>query len=228
MVEKWFGEIPSGPHVPPIDAPPAYLTEEKRVLLEDRVQLPRLYMAWLTPAAYEPGDAALTALADVLAGGKNARLHKRLVYDLQIAQDVTAFQHANQLSSAFYIIATARPGVSLQQIQDVVQEELDRLRVEPPTERELERAVNQYASSFLNQLQQVGGFGGKADQLNRYYFYTQNPDYFDEDLSRFKALSPEDLLAATRAFLQDDGRVILGVVPEGQQDLAPQLVSSGE
>jgi zinc protease len=182
-------------------------------------------MAWLAPPAYEPGDAELSVLADVLAGGKNARLYKRLVYDLQIAQDVSAFQSSDKLSSAFYIIATARPGVTLQQLQDVIQEELDRLKAEPPEERELQRAVNQYESSFLNRLQSLGG---KADQLNGYYFYTRNPDYFNEDLARYKALSPNDVQAAVQAYLRDDGRVILGVVPQGQPDLAPQLIPAGQ
>lgn len=228
LVEKWFGEIPAGPPVPPIDAPPAYLTEEKRVVLEDRVQLPRLYMAWLTPPAFAPGDAEMTVLADVLAGGKNARLYRRLVYDLQVAQDVVAFQSSDALASAFYLWVTARPGVSLQQLQDLVQEEIDRLKAEPPAEREVQRAVNQIESDYLSRLQRIGGFGGKADQLNSYYFYTGNPDYFNEDLSRFRALHPNDLQAAARAYLRDDARVVLGVVPVGAVDLAPQLRSNGQ
>lgn len=227
LVEKWFGEIPPGPPVPPLDAPPAYLTGEQHVLLEDQVQLPRLYMAWLTPAAFAPGDAAMTMLADVLAGGKNARLYKRLVYDLQIAQDVFAFQSTGQLASEFYIVATARPGVTLQRLQEVIQAELDALKAAAPTARELGRAVNQYEAGFLRRLQGIGGFGGKADQLNSYFFLTRNPDYFNEDLARFKALRPDDLQAAARAYLRDDGRVILGVVPEGEARLAPQLLPAG-
>ena len=89
LVEKWFGDVPKSEPVDPLVPRPVVLREEKRLVLEDRVQLPRLYLAWLTPPAFAPGDAALDAVAAVLAGGKNSRLYKRLVYDLQVAQDVT-------------------------------------------------------------------------------------------------------------------------------------------
>ncbi|NUM79012.1 insulinase family protein, partial [candidate division KSB1 bacterium] len=94
MVEKWFSDVKGRPKEPPQTVPPAYLNEEKRLILEDRVQLPRLYMAWLTPPLFSPGDAEMDLTASVLAGGKNSRLYKRLVYDLQIAQDVSAFQNS--------------------------------------------------------------------------------------------------------------------------------------
>lgn len=215
LVEHYFGEIPSGPPVAPIDAPPAVLTEEQRITLEDRVQLPRLYMAWHTPPAFAPGDAEMDAVAGLLAGGKTARLYQRLVYDLQIAQDVYAMQDANKLGSAFYIIATARPGVTLEALEGVIQEEIDRLKAEPPTARELQRVVNQAEAGMLGRLEEIGGFSGKANQLNQYYFYTGNPDYYHEDLARYRALAPNDLQAAVRSYLRDDARVVLSIVPEG-------------
>ena len=81
--------------------PGVRLTGVEKKTITDHVQLPRLYLAWLTPPHLEPGDAALDVVADVLAGGKNSRLYKRLVYDLQIAQDVTALQDSQALSSSF-------------------------------------------------------------------------------------------------------------------------------
>ncbi len=220
LVEKWFSDVPVGPAVPPVDAPVAYLTEEKRIVLEDRVSLPRLYMAWLTPAIYTPGDAELDVLTSILSDGKNSRLYKRLVYDLQIAQNVFAVQFSSQLGSRFGIIATARAGHDLDELESVIQEELDRIKVEHPAERELARAVNQYEARFLDGLERVGGFGGKADRLNMYHTYTGNPDYFNEDLARYKAVDPSDISSVARTYLRDDGRVILSVVPEGQTELA--------
>lgn len=220
LVEKWFSDVPPGPPVPPVDAPVAYLTQEKRILLEDRVQLPRLYMAWLSPAIYTPGDAELDVLTSILSDGKNSRLYKRLVYDLQIAQDVSAVQFSRQLGSAFGIIATARAGHDLDELERVIQEELDRIKTEEPTQREVARAINQYEAGFLDGLERVGGFGGKADRLNMYYTYTGNPDYFNEDLSRYKALDPSDISSVARSYLRDGGRVILSVVPEGHTELA--------
>jgi len=220
MVTRWFSDVPAGEPVPPIDPPVAQLVAEERLVLEDRVQLPRLYMCWLTPARYTPGDAELDLLSDVLSGGKNSRLYKRLIYDMQIAQDVSAFQRSGTLGSSYCIVSTAREGHSLPELETVIQEELDRIKSEPPTERELQRAVNQYEATFLRRLESVGGFGGKADRLNAYFTYTGNPDYFNEDLGRYRTVSGVDLQSVGLSFLRDDARVILSVVPEGRTDLA--------
>jgi zinc protease len=173
-----------------------------------------LYLAWLTPRHFEPGDAALDMVADVLAGGKNSRLYKRLVYDMQIAQDVSASQQSQALSSSFQIVATPRPGHTIAELQTVIDEEIRRLQSEPPTSHELERSVNQVEASFYNRMERVGGFGGKADQLNAYYTATGDPDWFNEDLSRYRALSVGDLSAAAAQFLPSDRRVELIVEPE--------------
>ncbi len=220
LVEKWFNEIEISAPIAPVEAPEVSLTEEKRVVLEDKVQLPRIYISWLTPALYAPGDAEMDVLANILAGGKNSRLYKRLVYDLQIAQNVFAFQSSSELDSEFYIVATARSGHTLAELEQVIQEELDLLRDELPSEREVQRAVNQYELNFLNGLENVGGFGGKAFRLNGYYTRTGEPDYFNEDLARYKVLQPNDIRAAVQRYLRDDGRVILSIVPEGMQELA--------
>lgn len=216
-VEKWFSDVKRGAAVPPQATPSASLDEEKRLVLEDRVQLPRLYMAWLTPPGFAPGDAELDLLSNVLAGGRNSRLYKRLVYDLQIAQDVSAFQNSGRLSSSFIIIATARSGHSLNELEKVIQEEINKLKNEPPAERELQRAVNQYEASFLRRLEAVDA---KADQLNNYFMLTGNPDYFNEDLARYKAVATKDLRAVTLTFLRDDGRIILSIVPQGKKEMA--------
>jgi zinc protease len=213
-VEKWFGDVKSGAPVRSIEAPPAILTEVKTRTLEDQVQLPRLYLAWLTPPQFAPGDAALDIAAQLLTGGKNSRLYKRLVYEMQIAQDVSAFQSSAALGSQFMIIATARPKVAIADVQKVIDEELEKLRGEAASAREVERAVNQMESAFLDAMEAVGGFGGKADVLNNYYFATGNPDFFNEDLARYRALAPEDVQAAIQRFLPAGKRVELTVVPK--------------
>ncbi len=149
LVEKWFAEVPRGKPVPPVAPPAAMLTEVTRKTMTDKVQLPRLYLGWLTPATYQPGDAALDIVASLLTGGKNSRLYKRLVYDLQIAQDVYAYQQSQALGSTFMVVATARPGKSLDEIQKVIDEEIDRLAATPAEPRELERVRNQIEATFL-------------------------------------------------------------------------------
>ena len=222
LVEKWFADVKPGTFVPPIDAPPAVLTAVKRETLEDRVQFPRLYLAWITPAQFGPGDADLDLVAQVLTGGKNSRLYKRLVFDLQIAQSVFAFQRSGALGSTFQIVVTAKPApgeepkspqAMIDQVRTIVDEELQTLRETPPADRELERAVNQIEASFYDRMEQVGGFGGKADLLNAYYTGTGVPDYFNEDLARYRARSTSDIQATVQRWLPADRRVELTVLP---------------
>jgi zinc protease len=185
----------------------------KRKTITDRVQLPRLYMGWLTPALLKPGDAELDVVANLLTGGKNSRLYRRLVYEMQIAQDVSAFQQSQALGGNFMIIATARPGQTLDKIQAVIDEELDKLRTAPPEAREMTRAINQIEANFFRAMERVGGFGGKADQLNAYFKATGTPDYFAEDLARYRRVTAADVKAAVGRYLPKDRRVELSVVP---------------
>jgi zinc protease len=217
LVEKWFGDIPRGEPVPPLPPQSASLTEVKKKTITDQVQFPRVHLAWLTPPAYAPGDAELDVVSSILTGGKNARLYKRLVYDMRIAQNVAAFEQSQALGSSFLIMATAHPGHTAEEMQKVIDEELDRLRREPPDEREVQRAINEIEASFYRQMERVGGFNGKAEQMNAYYFAGGNPDYFAEDLARYKALTATDIQAAIRRWLPADRRVELTVVPEAKQ-----------
>jgi zinc protease len=221
-IEYWFADIKPGRKAEPIDAPPAEIAGVIKEKLTDRVQLPRLYLSWLTPPLYSPGDAELDVAASVLSGGKNSRLYKRLVYDLQIAQDVSAFQASKMLGSIFQVIVTARPSSSppdqtLEKLKTIVDEELQRLRDAPPDDREVQRVINQTEASFYSRMENIGGFGGKADQLNGYLMYTGNPDYFNEDLARYRAVQANDVQAAVRRWLPADRRVELIVVPAGKE-----------
>jgi zinc protease len=217
-VEHWFADVKPGAHLPPIEAPPVELTSVVTETLTDNVQLPRLTLAWLSPALFTPGDAELDVLANVLTGGKNSRLYKRLVYDLQLAQNVSAFQASAALGSRFQIVATARPSDDppdqvLARIKAIIDEEIQKLKTAPPETREVQRALNGIESSFLNSMQQSGG---KADQMNAYFFATGNPDYFAEDLARYQTLQPNDIQAAARRWLPLDRRVELSVHPKGK------------
>ncbi len=214
-VEKWFSDVKAGPRVEPITIPGVELTGVQKKTLADKVQLPRLTLAWLTPPAFSPADGALDIVGDVLAGGMNSRLYKRLVYDMQIAQSVSAGQNSQALSSYFVVQATARPGHTVDELKSVIDEEIAKLQREPPSDHELQRSVNQIEASFYNRMERVGGFGGKGDQLNAYYTATGDPGWFNEDLSRYRALSVNDIQAAALQFLPPDRRVELTVMPEG-------------
>ena len=213
-IERWFSDVkPGAKPVGPIDYPHPNLAEVKKKTIQDRVQLPRLYLTWPTPAHFAPGDAELDVLSLLLAGGKNSRLYKRLVYDLQIAQDVAAFQASKALNSEYQIVVTARPNASIEKIRGIVDEELRKIQQTPADEREFRRAINQVESSFYNRLERVGDFAGVGDQLNANYFAAGNPGYFNEDLARYRALSPADVTAVAARFLPLDKRVELVVEP---------------
>ena len=184
------------------------------------MQLPRVYNAWHSVRAFAGDDAALNALGDVLAGGKSSRLYRRLVYELQIANQVAAFQDAGRLDGKFEIIATARPGHDLNEIQRVIDEEVRRIAESGPTTRELERVQNSDEAQFLDGMERVGGFSGKANQLNFYNYFTGTPDYFQQDLDRYRRLTTSDIQRVASRFLTQSHRVVLSVVPQGRTNLS--------
>ena len=105
---------PGWPEAGAARARPVVLTEERRLVHEDQVDLPRLTLAWVTPPVFSPADAALDVAAGVLATGKNSRLYRKLVYEKEVAQDVSASQESEELASIFKIVVTARKGHDLE------------------------------------------------------------------------------------------------------------------
>jgi zinc protease len=217
--EQYFGELAPGTRPEPVRAS-AELAGERRFLLEDRVELPRVYMAWHSPAMFAPGDAEMDLVADLLANGKTSRLYRTLVYEKRIALDVAAFQGSRELGSFFLLVATAAPGQSLTDITAVIDTELQQVALNGPTDSEMERSAAQAEAHFIYRLQTVGGFGGKSDQLNAYNVLRGDPAYFSADLERYRAATRDSVRAAAASTLQFDRRVLLSVVPRGQQALA--------
>jgi zinc protease len=202
------------------------LAAEKRAIFEDEVQLPKLVLAWPTVQAYHPADAALTVLGDLLASGKASRFYRSLIYEKRIAQSVRAFQDSRAYGGQFQIEVLARPGHDLREILSAVDAELARVRESDPAATEMERVLNRRETGFLDGLQQVGGFGGKADLLNEYWFHTADPDYVAEDLARFRALDASDLRMAARRWLTPQ-RLVVSIVPKGGQALAVPVPEGG-
>ncbi len=219
LAERYFGDIPAGPERSPV-AGSATLDAEIRLVLEDRVELPRLYLAWHSPAMFANGDAALDLGADLIAHGKTARLYRSLVYERRIATDVVAYQHSRELSGVFQIASTAAPGVALEDLEAVITATVRELATEGPSAHELERAHAQTAAQFVYRLQTIGGFGGKSDQLNAYNVFRGDPGYFAEDRARYEAVNGQAIAAAVRHWIDDRPRVALSVVPRGSFDLA--------
>jgi len=140
MVDRYFGEIDSGEPVDPVRAT-ATLPRDVRIHFEDRVELPRLYIAWLTPAMFAEGDAELDLATDLLANGKTSRLYRRLVFEERIATDVSASQNSREAGSFFQIVATAAPGRTLAEVERAIIKELTAFLDTGPTAKELDRCL---------------------------------------------------------------------------------------
>ena len=219
LAEQYFGDLPPGPRPAPIQAA-ATLDHPQRLLLEDRVELPRLYLAWHSPAMFAAEDAELDLAADLLSHGKTSRLHRLLVYENQIAADVVAYQHSRELSGVFQIATTAVPGVSLQQLYEVIVATIGELASTGPNDEELERAHAQTDAQFVYRIQTIGGFGGKSDQLNAYNVFRGNPGYFKEDRARYDEATAEGIGRAATRWLVNRPHIALSVVPRGSSGLA--------
>ena len=213
LVQKYFGTLKQGPVVPPIKADTPKITAERRKVVTARVELPRVYMAWLTSPIFKPGDADADIAATILGGGRTSRLYKKLVYERQIAQNVSANQQSLILGSVFQIEVTARPGHTVEEIEKAIDEELAALRAQPPAQSEIDQARNGIETNIIGGLERLGGFGGIADRLNSYNHYLGNPDFLQKDIERYRAVTPATIQTFVRDQLATNARVVLHAVP---------------
>ncbi len=219
LAEKYFGDLAPGPAVQRVRAQAA-LKDSATLLLEDRVELPRLYLSWHSPAMFAAEDAELDIAADVLAHGKTSRLYKTLVYERRVATDVSAYQQSRELSGMFQIACTAAAGISLTELETAVRAAVEQLAGAGVTDAELERGLAQTEAQFIYRLQTIGGFGGKSDQLNAYNTFVGDPGYFDRDRQRYVNITSKGVAGAAAAWLVKAPSVSLSVVPRGRRELA--------
>jgi zinc protease len=220
LVDSYFGEIAGGDEPPPVEWTAPQLTADTRLLLEDRVELPRLYLAWHSPPLFAPDDAELDLVAEVLASGKTSRLYRSLVFEQRLATEIAASQNSREIGSFFQIVATAAPGRTLAELEGAIMREIAGLTEGGPTDVEMERCRAQAEAQFVYRLQTVGGFGGKGDQLNAYNVFLGDPGYFDRDLARYRDATAGALQHAAEKRLMSSSRVALSVVPKGRIPLA--------
>ncbi|MBU0743165.1 insulinase family protein [bacterium] len=224
LIGEYFGTLPPGRPVQRFQKWIPKLDGEHRAVAQDDVELPRLYMAWHTPGVLQPGDAESDLLASVLASGKTSRLYKALVYEQQIAQDVAAYQDSRGISGIFTIQVTAKPGVSIDDLEKAVDAELRTLLDKGVRKDELARARTSYEAGFMRRMQNIGGFGGKADQLNAYNIRTGDPGYMKRDLQRYRDASARSVMDFAHAYLDLGRRAVLHVVPLGQLAASESVV----
>ena len=219
LVEKYFGTLKRGAAVPPITVQTPKITTERRKVVPDRIELPRVYMAWLTPNIFKPGDAEADVAAIILGGGRASRLYQKLVYEKQIAQNVEASQQSLLLGSQFQIDATARPGHTAEELEQAINEELEALRTRPVEQREMDQARNTIETQAITRLENLNGV---ANMLNSYNHFLKTPDYLQKDIERYRAVTPATLMAFAREHLQPNARAVVYAV-KGDPVMAPQV-----
>ena len=219
LVERLFAGIPAGAPPSPV-VPPAVPPNPVRMVFEDRVELPRLYLAWPSAPLYAPDDAALDLIADLLANGKTSRLYQRLTHDERIAAELGAVQTSRELGGTFQIVASAAPDRTLDECYAAIVRELLALIEAGPDDAELARGRAQAEATFVYRTEALGGFGGRADQLNAYNVHLGDPDRFDADLSRYVSATRDSVRDAAARWLDPARAVVLSIVPNGRPELA--------
>jgi zinc protease len=219
LAQKYFGSIKRGPAVKKMDVPTPRITTEQRRVVPSRVELPKVYMAWITPPFFKPGDAEADVTATILGGGRSSRLYKKLVYERQIAQNVTAYQYSLSLGSTFSIEATARPGHTVEELEKAIDEELAALAARPPDVSEVTRARNQFETQTVSSLESISGL---ANRLNMYNHYVGAPDYVQADFARYSGITPASVQTFVRDQLKSSARVVVHAVP-GTPNFGPQV-----
>ncbi|MEW5764542.1 MAG: M16 family metallopeptidase [Acidobacteriota bacterium] len=211
LVTRLFGAVPAAPIPPRLTAPEPALKGEVRRLLLDQVEFPRLFLVWPSPAAYSEGDAPMDLAAMALGDGAASRLHRRLVLDERMAQEVNVYQDSRRLNGEFTVDVIASQGGDLERIKRIVLEEIHLLKREGPSEAELKRAKAKIEARFLRRMESLQE---RADQINAYQWAFGDPDSFRRDLRRWLDVSGAEVrFWCGKVF--GEGRLDLRVLPEG-------------
>ena len=213
MIEKHFGPIPANPEIPPgpAIAIDPILGEERRLVVPDQVQLPRIYAAYRMPIFGSPGFDALEVAVDLLGSGRAARLYRSLVREQQVAQDVTTFAFPLVGGSAIFTVwVTARPGIAPARLEAALWTELDRLTADGPSDEELERVRNLHAAGVESSLERISE---RADRLSMFACLFDEPERINTEVSRYAAVDAARVREGMAASLRPDNRVVLTYVP---------------
>ena len=213
MVNRYFGDLPPGESVPRKGRHDSSLSGRIELEMRDKVTLPRAYVAWPTPPEGDVDDAPLELYQAIMSDGLTSRLHRSLVYEKQIAQSASMRYHSSEISGQCLLQVTAAEGHELAKVEAAADAEMARFLKEPPTDEEITRVKNRIEASHFRQLARIGGFGGKADQLNHYSVFSSDPELINTSLDRYMAVTREDIMRVAETVLGDN-QVRLRVLPE--------------
>ena len=211
LVTRYFGDLPGGGDPKRPDVPQPRLDRVVEKTVPDPVaRIPQLQMAWNGVKPFAPDEAAGDILSVVLGGSKTSRLYRRLVEEKQIASGVFASNASLGLGGYFQIVATARGNHTVAELRKEVEAVLDELRKNGPTAAEVERAKRIVVGGMVRSVERIAG---KADQLNSYTFWTNDPGYLPKDVARYKEVTTAQVHEAARTLLPADRMLVLDVEP---------------
>ena len=221
LVEQYFGPIPAGPAISRATLSPVPpLTKETRIEMEAKIQQPQIMIDYLSPRSLTDGDHQMDLIAQILGGGKASRLYKRLVYQLQIAQSVSASQQSQMLNSVFEISASPMPGHTTDEILKVIDEELATLASAPVEASELDRAKNQIEFDMMRNLEPLIA---RAERLQAYNHVLGDPGYLATDIAGYRAVDVAAIQKAAGQYLRKNGRIIINVTPNPQAPIMGRI-----
>ena len=221
-VSKYFGGIPQGAAITRPQVAPVTLSDVKRLVYEDQVQVPRLYVQWPTVGEKNDDEYALDVLAGILSGPRTARLTKALVYDQQAAANVSASQGSNEDVGEFLVVITPRPGHSLTDLEAAADTVIDKIKAEGPTDEEIQKAVAGLELGFVRGLESNLN---KAMTLSDGAGFHDDPGQFKTDYQKYLAVTAADVKRVANTYLTS-GRVVLSIVPAGKLDQAAKPAES--
>jgi zinc protease len=212
-VQKYFGDIPRGKAITRPRVPLVALANEKRLVFEDRVQIPRLTISWPTVGTTHQDDHILDVLASILSGSRTSRLQKELVYDRQWAASVAAQQRTAENGGEFRVTLTPRPGHTLTELEVATDSIIERLQREGPTADEVARAKAGIELSFVAGLESNLA---KADMLASGFVFHGDPGFYKKEYTEAESVTPAEVKRVANRYLTK-GRVVLSVVPIGKK-----------
>jgi len=218
LLTKYFGPIPQGPVVAPVNAPTPIITSQRRATVTDAVKLSQIDIAFLTPAIFTPGADDMAVAVYALGGAKASRLDQALIYKTQVAQSVQCYDQALKLTGILQCSITAKPGVKLEDLEATFWSEIAKLQATGPTAEEVTAAKATYLTRKITGLQRLGGFGGIADTLNEYNQYTGDPGFITKDVAAEQAVTIASAQAAANKYLTKESAVVVYCVP-GKKEL---------
>jgi zinc protease len=221
-IQKYFSDLPQGKPVQRPTVSLGKLEASKRLVYEDRVQVPRLYIQWPTVGFKHDDDYPLSVMSSVLSGSRTARLTKALVYDSQMASQVFAFQNSSEDVGVYQVVVVPRPEHTLTEIEAAVDQVIQKFISEGPTAEELQKAKSGLELNFLRGLESNLG---KANQLISGAVFDGDPGHFRTDYQKTLAVTATDVKRVANQYLTRS-RIVLSVVPKGKRDQASKASES--